>query len=107
MSRAHNDCKKTLTEVLIEQTIEAEVRRYGDGNFFPLPPGRSIAMLLEDSGGTHEWLAEKLGLSLAELVDLIAGQRPLTDDIAKRLARCFALPAGWWLDQERQWRESL
>lgn len=71
----------------------------------PLPPGRSIAMLPEDGGGTHEYPAEKLGLSLPET------RRPdrwpaVADRGRRQPTRCFALPADWWLDQERRWRES-
>ena len=51
-------------------------------------------------------LAGHHGLSMTELVELIAGQRPVTDHLAGRLAKCFALPGDWWLDQERRWQAS-
>lgn len=45
----------------------------------------------------HE-LARAIGVTRRRVADLIAGRRPLTTDMAFRLALYFDVPARWWLE---------
>ena len=46
---------------------------------------------------SHERLAEEIGVAVAEIAALCAGQRPVTADLALRLARFFGTTPGFWL----------
>ncbi len=62
-------------------------------------PGR---ILLEDflaPRGISVWhLAKDIGVSVRRIYDIVAGQRPISPEIAMRLAHYFGLSKRFWLD---------
>lgn len=67
-------------------------------------PGR---ILLEDylaPRGISVWhLAKDLGVSVRRLYEVIQGQRPITSDIAHRLAHYFGMSERYWLDLQTRY----
>jgi addiction module HigA family antidote len=66
-----------------------------------LPPIHPGEVLREDfmkpTGLTVDRLANSLGIPSTDLSEFIAGQRPLTSDLATRLARHFGTSEAIWL----------
>ena len=58
---------------------------------------------LDPLGITTERLAIAIGLPLAEIDVLVAGQVALTPDIALRLGLFFDVPALWWLEMQARY----
>ena len=67
-------------------------------------PGR---ILLEDylaPRGISVWhLAKDLGVSIRRLYEIIQAQRPITSDIAHRLAHYFGMSERYWLELQRRY----
>ncbi len=82
------------------------------GDFLPVPlqdrqrrpshPGRVLANLyLPRTGLTQGDLADRLGVSRRTINMIINGSRPVTVDMAMRLARAFGTSAQLWLNLQR------
>ena len=68
----------------------------------PSHPGRVLAQLyLPGTGLTQGELADRLGVSRRALSMIINGSRPVTVDMAMRLARVFGTTAQLWLGLQR------
>ncbi len=63
----------------------------------PSTPGEVVGGLLEDAALSQTALAERLGVSRAQISELIRGRRALTPDMAHRLGRFFGNGPGVWL----------
>ncbi|MBQ7264195.1 MAG: helix-turn-helix domain-containing protein [Synergistaceae bacterium] len=72
-----------------------------------IPPGATIAELIEDRGMTPEELAARTGLPEEHVRELVDGRVPLTEDVARRLEAVFGVPARFWLNLEANWRADL
>ncbi len=62
-----------------------------------------IDRVLLPSGISARRAAEQLGVSSAELGEVISGNRPLTVKLAHALSREFSYSRQWWLDLQRIW----
>lgn len=71
-------------------------------------PGR---ILLEDflaPRGISVWhLAKDIGVSVRRIYDIVAGQRPISPEIAMRLAHYFGLSKRFWLDLQTRYDMEL
>ena len=93
--------------------IEFEGGADEKGDFKPLPveqrlrrpshPGSVLAHLfLPPTGVTQGELADRLGVSRRTINMIINGSRPVTVDMAHRLARAFGTGAEFWLGLQRK-----
>ena len=67
-------------------------------------PGR---ILLEDylaPKGVSVWhLAKDIGVPVRRIYEIVQGQRPITADIAHRLAHCLGMSERYWLDLQARY----
>jgi HTH-type transcriptional regulator/antitoxin HigA len=68
------------------------------------PPGETIADLLEDQAMTQTELADRLGVSLKHLNQVIKGNASISAELALGLERVFSVPAHFWLSREAIFR---
>jgi addiction module HigA family antidote len=77
-------------------------------NSFLVPTGSLIKEYLEANGIRQEKFAEYLGISEKHISDLINGKLNLTKDIAFKLEEIIKeVPASYWLNYEKKYREYL
>lgn len=70
----------------------------------PIHPGTVLRdEFLAPRGMTQVELAERLGVSLQRVNELVRGKRGLTPDTALRLERLFGVDARQWLDLQLTW----
>jgi HTH-type transcriptional regulator/antitoxin HigA len=69
------------------------------------PPGFYIRERLEEVGMTEADLATALGL--AAVSEIVTGRAPILPEVALRLALVLGIPARFWNNAERQYRDSL
>lgn len=71
------------------------------------PPGETIREMLEDKGMTQEELSIRLGMSTKHVSQIITGKKPITYNSALRLESVFNVPASFWNNLERIYREKI
>lgn len=69
------------------------------------PPGFYIQEKLEEIGMTEADLAIAIGL--ASVREAVTGKAPIRLEVALGLERVLGIPAGYWNNAERQYRDSL
>ena len=70
-------------------------------------PGDRIQEHIDFVGMSQAELAKRLGSSVSELNELIKGKAPITKEIAAQLEDALGVPASFWLNLERRYREEL
>ena len=70
-------------------------------------PGDRIQEHIDFVGMSQAELAERLGSSVFKLNELIKGKAPVTKEIATKLEHVSGIPASFWLNLERRYREEL
>lgn len=70
-------------------------------------PGETLLEILESIGMPQAELAKRMNRSTALVAELIEGQANLTLEIAQQLEQILGVPASFWLNYERFYRESL
>ncbi len=82
----------------------------------PIHPGEFLQEILEDLHLTQTALADTLGVSSMRISHVIKGSRPITAELALRLARAFGQTPQYWLNlqtsydlkiAETEWQDSL
>lgn len=68
------------------------------------PPGVTIADLLEDLEMTQTELANRLGVSLKHLNQVVKGNASISAELALGLERVFSVAANFWLSREAIYR---
>jgi len=71
------------------------------------PPGDTLAEALEDRGITQKELAERTGLSKKTINQIIKAKAPITPETALYLERALGVPASFWNNRERRYRQYL
>ena len=71
-----------------------------------IAPGESLVEEIECVGMTQNEFAERLGMSLHEIEELIRGERVVTEEIAQKLEDVLGSPASLWLGLERRYRRT-
>lgn len=72
-----------------------------------VPPGDTIADVLEERGWTQAELAQRLGYADEHVSQIINGDAAITEDVAARLACVLGSTAGFWLRKEATYRGRL
>lgn len=68
------------------------------------PPGEYIKDELEERGWTQAALAERLGVSLAVMNDVIEGRRAMTREMAEALGDAFGTSVQVWLNLDERFQ---
>jgi addiction module HigA family antidote len=68
-------------------------------------PGDAIRDALESCGMTQKDLANRLGKTPKHVNEIIQGKGPITADTAIQLERVLGIPASFWTNLERKYRE--
>ncbi|MGL4498757.1 MAG: helix-turn-helix transcriptional regulator, partial [Planktothrix sp.] len=74
---------------------------------FVSPPGETLLETLQEREILVEELAAKMGISEVTIASLISGNAPITPEIAQQLAQILGIPADFWNNRERHYREYL
>jgi HTH-type transcriptional regulator/antitoxin HigA len=70
-------------------------------------PGETLQEILEERGLTQADLADKTGRSPKAILDIIEGRATLTPETALLLEHSLGVPASFWNQRERQYRDFL
>jgi addiction module HigA family antidote len=71
------------------------------------PPGDTLIETLEALGMSQAQLAERTGRSKKMINEIIKGKAPITPKMSIELERVLGVPAGFWNNRERHFREYL
>jgi HTH-type transcriptional regulator/antitoxin HigA len=74
---------------------------------FAVPPGETLAETLESLGMTQAELAERMGRPLKTINEIVAGKAMITSDTALQLEKVLGVPASFWTNRERLYRDAL
>lgn len=70
-------------------------------------PGDTIKETYECMEMDNVEFAKQMEMGLYELDDLISGKTSLTEDIAIKLAKVLLIPAHFWVNREKNYRDKL
>ncbi len=70
-------------------------------------PGESLSEVLESLSMTQADLANRMGRPLKTINEIIKGKAAITADTALQLERVLGVPASFWINLERNYREAL
>jgi len=71
------------------------------------PPGETLAETIEALGMSQAQLAERIGRCKKMINEIIKGKAPITARMSIELERVLGVPAGFWNNRERHYREFL
>jgi len=71
------------------------------------PPGETLEELLRERKLPQRRLAPLLGISAKHLNEIVKGKAQLTPQLALKLENVLGVPAGFWNNRERRYREDL
>lgn len=71
------------------------------------PPGETLQELLESVGMTQAELAERTGRPKKTINEIVKGKAAITPETALQLERVLGVPASFWNNRERLYREHL
>jgi addiction module HigA family antidote len=74
---------------------------------FAVPPGETLAETLETLGMTQAELAERMGRPLKTINEIVAAKAMITSDTALQLEKVLGVPASFWTNHERIYRDTL
>ncbi|AFY81264.1 helix-turn-helix transcriptional regulator [Oscillatoria acuminata] len=72
---------------------------------FVSPPGETLLETLQEREILVEELAAKMGISKVAIASLISGNTPITPEISLQLEQFLGIPAHFWKNRERHYRE--
>jgi addiction module HigA family antidote len=73
-------------------------------NRAPIHPGEILLEeFLKPLGLTQVDLADRIGVSIVRVNEIVKGKRGVTPDTALRLAKCFSTSADVWLGLQQSW----
>lgn len=73
----------------------------------PVPPGAILQDELAARGITQAAFAQQIAMPPHELAQIIAGERPITDETALRIAGLFGTEAQFWLNLQEQYERAV
>lgn len=76
-------------------------------SMIPIPPGETIKELCEERNIDIELFSQMMGRSTIFCKALIDGLIPLTEDVAQSLQFTLGVPARFWLNLEKIYRQDL
>jgi HTH-type transcriptional regulator/antitoxin HigA len=74
---------------------------------YVIPPGETIADLLEEHEMTQTELATRLGVTLKHVNQVVNGGASISADLALGLEKVFRVPAHFWLNRESLYQADL
>lgn len=70
-------------------------------------PGNTLKDILDNLEMSQTELAERMGLTLKTINEIIQGKNPITPETSLRLSAVFGMSAAFWNNLERSYREVL
>ena len=74
---------------------------------YAVPPGETIADLLEEHEMTQTELAKRLGVTLKHVNQVVNGGASISAELALGLEKVFRVPANFWLNRESLYQTDL
>ena len=74
---------------------------------YAVPPGETLLETIEALGMTQADLAARTGRTLKMINEIVKGKAPIRPDTALQLERALGVPASFWNNRERNYREVL
>lgn len=74
---------------------------------YAVPPGETIAGLLDEHEMTQTELATRLGVTLKHVNQVVNGGASISAELALGLEKVFRVPASFWLNRESLYRADL
>ena len=74
---------------------------------YAVPPGETLAEVLEEIGIPQKELAERTGRPVKTINEIVKGKAAITPETALQLERALGVPASFWNGRERRYRELL
>lgn len=74
---------------------------------YAIPPGDTLAEVLEDRGMTQAELAKLMGRPRKTINEIIKGKAAITPETALQLERVLDIPASFWCSLEMNYRLDL
>lgn len=71
------------------------------------PPGETLLETIEAMGMSQAELSERMGRPKKTINEIIKGKTAITPETALQLERVLGVPASFWNNRERQYRENL
>ena len=71
------------------------------------PPGETLLEALEDRGMTQAEFAERTGRPRKTINEIVKGKAAITSETALQFERVLGIPAAFWSNRERRYREHL
>ena len=71
------------------------------------PPGETLLEALQERGMSQVDLAQRMGRTSKLVNEIIKGKAPITPETALQLEHTLRIPASFWNNRERTYRESL
>jgi HTH-type transcriptional regulator/antitoxin HigA len=74
---------------------------------YVIPPGETLLEALEERGMTQAELSERTGRKKKTINEIVKGKAPITPETALQLERVLSIPARFWNNLEKNYREDL
>ncbi|HPQ71913.1 MAG TPA: HigA family addiction module antitoxin [bacterium] len=74
---------------------------------YAIPPGETLSETLEALSMTQKEFAVRAGISEKHIVAILKGDGPITPETALKLERVLGVPASFWNNLERNYRDTL
>ena len=74
---------------------------------YAVPPGETLRETIEHLGMSQTELARRTGRPIKTINEIVKGKAAITADTALQLERVLNVPAGFWNNLERNYREAL
>jgi HTH-type transcriptional regulator / antitoxin HigA len=74
---------------------------------FVTPPGETLQQTIDALGMTKTELAGRIDRTSKNIIDIIKHGAPITPDTAMALEKALGVPASFWNNRERRYREAL
>ncbi len=71
-----------------------------------VPPGETLVEMLEDRQMTQKELADRTGLSIKHINEIVQGKASITSDTALKLEAVLGIPASFWMNLEANYQET-
>lgn len=71
------------------------------------PPGDTIQETIDTIGMSQFELAERMGKNKKNINQIIKGKEPITQNTALQLERVLGIPASFWIEREKEYRQEL
>ena len=69
-------------------------------------PGETLRETIEAVGITPAALAERTGMTVEAIDEIVEGKAAITAEVALQFASVLSVPAGFWLKREARFRDA-